>query len=151
VRLVAWLAALAACDQGAPAPAPAPPRWHTQSRRSMQLDDPLPDHGITLHRHDGLGGDRLVVIDSDAKTLRDGPNATTRALGDAEVARFATLADAAWREPPGGETTNTSEIHSELAIGDGDDVFFMYGTPWPAATGRLVDAIDDASRLVNKH
>lgn len=133
------------------------PRPHTQSRRSTHLDDALPKHGITLHIY-GLGGDSLVVIDSDAKTLRYAqhsmlgdhkPKDTTRTLGDAEIARLTLLADAAWRENPVGQTPSITDVASKLAIGDGDDVFVANGTmfeaPWRPAAGRLVDAIADAS------
>jgi hypothetical protein len=147
-----------------PAPPPPAPRPHTQSRRHTALNDALPNHGIALHEY-GLGGDDLVVIDADAKTLRyvehptmsdRKPTDSTRKLGDTEIARFTTLADAAWRENPVGHTPSVTDVHTYLEIADGDDVFVADGTlfeaPWRPAAGRLVEAIANASwARVNKH
>jgi hypothetical protein len=191
---VALLVVLAACDQGASTPAPVPvpvpvptkpvppppppappappappptppppPRPHTQSRRNTHLDNALPTHGISLHEY-GIGGDDLVVIDADAKTLHyvehsmfadRAPKDTRRKLTDAELARFTALADAAWRENPVGTTPSVTDVHSYLEIGDGDDVFVADGTlfeaPWRPAAGRLVNAIANASWARTAH
>jgi hypothetical protein len=149
--------------QPAPPPPPPAPRPHTQSRRTTQLEDALPRHGITLHEY-GLGGDDLVVIDSDAKTLRyiehpsfndRKPKNSARKLGDSELAKLAALADAAWRENPVGHTPSVTDARSYLQIGDGDDVFVANGTvfeaPWRPAGGKLVEAIIAASSGRDAH
>jgi hypothetical protein len=148
-----------------PSPPPPPPvkRPHTQTRRNVQLDDALPKHGIALHEY-GMGGDDLVVIDADAKTLHyvehpmfadRKPKDTTRALTAAEIARFTALADAAWRENPVGDTPRITDVASHLEIADGDDVFTANGTmfeaPWRPAAGRLVEAIANASWAREAH
>jgi hypothetical protein len=105
-----------------------------------------------------MGGDNLVVIDTDAKTVHyvahtmfgdHKPTDTTRALTSAEVARFTALADEAWRENPVGTTPSVTDVGSYLAIGEDDDVFTANGTlfeaPWRPAAGRLVNALANAS------
>jgi len=162
VGLVAVL--VAACDQGAPPPAPvapvapvappAIPRPHTVKRSTAKLDDALPAHGLALHIY-GIGGDDLTVVDTDAGTLRyvDHPmfqdrkptDRTVKLTGD-ERALVITLADAAWREEPNGHTPNVTDVGSYLEIGDGDDVFVAKGTlfegPWRPAAGMLMIALD---------
>lgn len=138
-------------------PTPPPKRPHTHVRRTTHLNDELPQHGIALHEY-GIGGDDLVVIDADAKTLRYVDHRTlvdhkskdaTRPLTTAELARFTTLADATWREDPVGDTPRITDVRSYLEIADGDAVFVADGTrfeaPWRPAAGRLVEAIANAS------
>lgn len=156
--LVGLVVVIAACDQGAPPPTPAPSlkRPHTVARTTVHLDDALPAHGIVLHIY-GIGGDDLVAVDTDASTVRSAqhgfdvpkPTERTRPLSAGDRGLLLSLADAAWREEPNGHAPDVTDIGSHLAIADGDDVFVASGTifwaPWRPAAALLVTALDVAA------
>ena len=121
------------------------------------LKDQLPRHGIALHVY-GMLGDDLIVIDTDANTLRWAQHSTradrkpsdkTRPLTGAERTRFGRLADQAWRESPAGKEPRVTDVAEYLEIADGDDVFAvqttLFDASWRPAATELVGAIADAT------
>ena len=119
-----------------------------------QLREQLPRRGAVVWLAGGEGS-LFVMFDRDAKTIRTltvqpaAPDATTsRKLTSAQVKRFWSLADAAWREPRGPTHEPHLDYNEELAIGDGDDAFHLEGNgsiEQPAAAA-LIKALVDASK-----
>ncbi len=95
----------------------------------------LPQHGVVVHSW-GMGGDELIVVDSDDSTIRVAdnlmnkkPSDRTRKLDETKLEALMTFAFAAWHEDPTGPTPEATDIREDLIILDGDEAFYLMGHP----------------------
>ena len=95
----------------------------------------LPVHGLVL-QVSGLSGESRMTLDLDATTLRldtdvIGERKTTRQrkISPYESEKLMWFAEAAWRELPSGPVESATDIGEDLYILDGDDAFFISGSP----------------------
>jgi hypothetical protein len=145
-RSIAILGVLAAC------------RSHTRPRAEIDPSNLLPRHGV-LYTAGGMGGESRTVIDFDARTLqmhvadflqKGHDHDVKRTLTASQVAELKKLGDAAWREAPGADMPQITDVGVSLTLLDGDDGFYASGTEfgrdgWRVDAGKLVQAIDRAA------
>jgi len=170
--MVRWLVLLVvACDAGSPpkpppkpeavAPRPqvqvaaAPDPWvvpptpprHKHAVRTADLTKPdlgveLPKHGVVVKSW-GLGGDSTLILDSDAKTIRElanlmgkAPTDHRRTITPSRVAQVIDVADRAWDEDPNGDMPQATDVREDLYVIDGDEAFYLSGYPIGADQGK---------------
>ena len=151
--MLRWIPVLlVACDAGAPpkpAPHPDPPPAaaalpasgrHKHAILTADLSTPslavaLPKHGVVLETWGPISEDTLV-LDSDAGTMRQISDLVIKTHSDrrrivapAKVKATMAAAFAAWDEEPYGPMPSTTGVRNDLYVIDGDEAFYLSGTP----------------------
>jgi hypothetical protein len=137
----------------APKPAPAPEKPVDDA---PWLPKPLPHHGFIVGAY-GMGGSTEVVIDYDARTLRDVEKHNMRdrkdvdrtvPLSPSQLDKLRGLATAAVRERPNGDQPEVTDVSEQFYTFDGDqrtdisgtlfDAREIEGTAWRPLAGKLL-------------
>jgi hypothetical protein len=109
---------------------------HALARDKLGTTEPLPVHGLVVHRWDLTGG-QTITIDSDSNTLRvvaSGKPPVTRKQASKHVHDLMDLAFAAWHEDAAAMQAAT-DVREDLYIVDGDEAFYVSGHPISAESG----------------
>jgi hypothetical protein len=151
-----------------PAPAPKPaPAPETPADDAPWLPKPLPRHGFIVGAY-GMGGSTEVVIDYDARTLRDVEKHDLRdrkkldrtvPLSPSQLDKLRGLATAAVRERPNGDQPEVTDVSEQFYMFDGDqrtdisgtlfDAREIEGTAWRPFAGKLLtETLELAETLV---
>ncbi|MEO8549154.1 MAG: hypothetical protein ABI678_04255 [Kofleriaceae bacterium] len=126
----------------APALEPPPSRHpHAIPRTDLGTPDldlapkDVPKHGAIVKSW-GMGGDRTIIVDHEAGTVRVISNLmgkphhdTTRKVAAPQLAAAMAAAIAAWAETPDGEMPTATDVREDLYVLDDDEAFYLSGHP----------------------